>query len=111
MQINSSRPPLIPFPPPSTLLPRELQAQHQLFQQNHMRFQLSIQIPQVSQVTQVAAPEPQLIPRQQETQSPSIKSHKQQQRNHKSRQFKGHKSHKRILNQLQQHRNHKKKGK
>ncbi len=62
MQINSSRPPLIPFPPPSTLLPRELQAQHQLFQQNHMRLQLSIQLPQIPQENQAAAPEPLLTP-------------------------------------------------
>jgi hypothetical protein len=65
MQLSRQRPPLIPFPPPSTLLPRELQAQHQLFQQNHMRLQLSFQSskePQVTQLQQAAAQEPQVIP-------------------------------------------------
>ncbi len=65
MQFSRQPPPLIPFPPPSTLLPHELQAQLQLFQQNHMRLQLSFQSPQVPQVTQLqqaAAQEPQVIP-------------------------------------------------
>jgi hypothetical protein len=55
MQINSSRPPILPLTPPSTLLPRELQVQLQLFQQNHMRLQLFSHSPKVSQVS----PEPQ----------------------------------------------------